>query len=337
MPEIATLPRSLLLWCLFFATCLGLGYPTLNRYDPRKMLPDSASYCKLATDGPGQVEGYFRFRVLEPYLVRPIYHLAEDRVGSWDPLIFGFLVVNAFFVAGIAYMTFAIGGRLFGESPVALVAAMLYLLNFAVANAQLAALVDAGEAFFLMALILAMYLERWWILPLLGILGALTKESFVPFSLVMAAAWWMLSKPRHGAAATWIAVMAAAQFTAITMLQSSILGHLVWPWSFAAGLDSHSSHFMNFLISLIDKDSWFILIWLLPLGLLRVRQFPRAWLGAAATAGATALLLNAYHTKPGAEGGTGRYIFNVAGPLLCLSAARFLCEPRRDQSPHSSV
>ena len=47
----------MLLWGVFFLICLGLGYPTLNRYDPRKALSDSARYAKLVTDGPRQVEG----------------------------------------------------------------------------------------------------------------------------------------------------------------------------------------------------------------------------------------------------------------------------------------
>ena len=84
--------------------CLGLGYPTLNRYDPRKLLPDSASYAKLVTEGPAAVPDYFRFRVLEPYLVRPFYALAQGHVGSWDPLLFGFLVVNSLFVASTAFL-----------------------------------------------------------------------------------------------------------------------------------------------------------------------------------------------------------------------------------------
>jgi hypothetical protein len=80
------------------------------------------------------------------------------------------------------------------------------------------------------------------------------------------------------------------------------------------------------LVSLLDKDSWYILIWLLPLGLVRIRQFPRPWVGASAAAALVALLLNAYHALPGAGGNMGRYLFNVAGPLLSLSAASFLCD-----------
>jgi hypothetical protein len=283
------------------------------------------------TEGPGTVKGYFRFRVLEPYLVRPFYFLAKGRVGSWDPLLFGFLVVNSFFVAGTAHMSSTMGSKLFGDYPTALVGAALYLLNFAVSNAQLAGLVDAGEGFFLMALVVSMFFERWWLLPVLGILGALTKESFVPFSVVMAGTWWILSKrspANRRSTGFWLASMAIIELATITLLQSSILGHLIWPWSFAAGLNSHSSHAMNFMVSLVDKDSWYILIWLLPLGLVRIRQFPRAWVWASATASVVALLLNAYAVPPGTEGGVGRYVFNVAGPLLSLSAARFLCDAK---------
>src|ERR1700693_2652549 len=101
--------KSLLLWGVFFLMCLGLGYPTLNRYDPRKLLPDSASYAKLVTEGPGAVRDPFRFRVLEPYLVRPFYALAQGHVGSWDALLFGFLVVNSLLVASNAFLLFTVG------------------------------------------------------------------------------------------------------------------------------------------------------------------------------------------------------------------------------------
>jgi hypothetical protein len=32
--------RSLLVWVVFFLIGFGLGYPALNRYDPRKAIPD---------------------------------------------------------------------------------------------------------------------------------------------------------------------------------------------------------------------------------------------------------------------------------------------------------
>jgi hypothetical protein len=336
-PQRLGLAKSILLWAVLFTICLGLGYPTLNRYDPRKLVPDSATYAKLVADGPSKVEGHFRFRVLEPYLVRPFYYAAKGRVGSWDPLLFGFLVVNSFFVASTAFLLFRIGSVQLEDSSVGLVGALLYLLNFATPNAQLAGLVDAGQGFFLMAVVVSIFFQRSWVLPVLGGLGALTKESFVPFSLTMAGTWWVLSERfRAGrlSGGFWLACMAIVELATVTILQSSISGHLIWPWSFAMGLNSHSNYAMTFVTSLVDKDSWYILIWVLPLGLLRIRQFPPQWVWASATASLVALVLNAYSTLPESMGGVGRYIFSVAGPLLSLSAAAYLCGtrfwPRKD-------
>jgi hypothetical protein len=327
--------QSLLLWAVIFLICFGLGYPTLNRYDPQKLLPDSASYSRIVTSGPRAVEGYFRFRVLEPYLVRPLYSLAKSHVGSWDPLMFGFLVVNSLFVATTGYLLSTLGYVQFKNYPVALLAVALYLLNFNVANQQLAGLVDAGEAFFLMAVVAGMFFQRWWLLPILGTMGALTKESFVPFSLTMAGVWWLCPE-RHRAGrfntGAWVASMALVEFATVTILQSSISGSLIWPWTFAEAMNSHANHTLKFLTSLVDRNSWYILIWLLPLGLVGIRRFPRAWVWACAAASLVALLLNAYHTLSAEQGGVGRYLFNIAGPLLSLSAAGFLCmaEPPPD-------
>ena len=60
---------------------------------------------------------------------------------------------------------------------------------------------------------------------------------------------------------------------------------------------------------------------------MRIRQFPREWVWAAIAGIVTAVILNAYHsTVGGGGGGIGRYIFNIAGPLLSLSAAAFVSE-----------
>ncbi len=45
--------QRVLLWSLFFLICMGLGYPTLNRYDPQSVpgLYDSVGYASLVTGG----------------------------------------------------------------------------------------------------------------------------------------------------------------------------------------------------------------------------------------------------------------------------------------------
>src|SRR5579864_2130812 len=191
-------PRRLLIelstWALFFLISAGLGYPALNRYDPRKLLPDAAIYAQLATVGPSTVDSHLRFRVLVPFLARGVLKISAGHTGTWDPLIFSFLVVNACFVATTAYLLLRVVTRLLGNGSVALLAATLYLLNFAIANLQLAALVDSAEAGLLMAIIASMFYDRWGFLPLWGFLGTLAKESFVPFSVVMALSWWFASQ-----------------------------------------------------------------------------------------------------------------------------------------------
>src|SRR5260370_21685713 len=87
------LPKFVI-WTTLVLICFGLGYPTLNRYDPRHLLPDAATYGKLAQQGPCDIPSPFRFRVLVPYLAHSIAVLAEGQIGTWDPLLFGFRVVN---------------------------------------------------------------------------------------------------------------------------------------------------------------------------------------------------------------------------------------------------
>src|ERR1700690_83006 len=232
---------KLVLWATFVLICFGLGYPTLNRYDPRQLLPDAATYAKLAQDGPANIASPFRFRILIPFMARSVAALAKGRTGTWDPLLFGFLVVNSLFAATTAFLISVIGESLLGDSSPALFASTLYLLNFAISNAHLAGLVDSGEAVFLMAIVVSMFFRRWPLLPLFGVLGALTKESFVPFSIAMTITWLLISPDiaRRRSNAIWVVTMIAAECATVIALQSAISGHLVWPWSFAAGLDSH--------------------------------------------------------------------------------------------------
>jgi uncharacterized membrane protein len=235
--------------------------------------------------------------------------------------------VNSIFVATTALLIAMIGESLLGSHSTALLASALYLLNFAISNAQLAALVDSGEALFLMAIVASMFYRRWMLLPLFGVLGALTKESFVPFSILMVICWWILSPEMDSRRRSLIfaVTMIVAEFATVIVLQSVISRHLIWPWGFASSLNSHGNYAASFFHSLADRNSWYVLIWLLPLGLIRIREFPRPWVAAAAVASACALVLNAYHsTVGGGGGGVGRYIFDIAGPLLSLSAAVWL-------------
>ena len=312
----------------------ALGYPTLNRYDPRVAVPDAAVYAQMAEQGASHATSHLRFRILVPFLARQVFAVARNHTGSWNPMMFSFLAVNAFFVATSAFLLFRMGLSIFGQASVALLASCLYLLNFSIANLHLAALVDAAEACLLLAIVASMFYRRWVLLPLWAVFGTLAKESFVLFSLAMALAWWLASPAgRNRRAAMLMGIMALSQVATMIIVQASVTGHAVSPWSFAASMNSPTNYLTNLWNSLVDRNSWYILIWLLPLGLAGRAQMPREWKAAATAAVGVAILLNAYHsTVGGGGGGLGRYVFNVAGPLLSLSAAAFLANWYGEQS-----
>ena len=119
--------------------------------------------------------------------------------------------------------------------------------------------------------------------------------------------------------------MAALEFVTLFLLQSRLSGHVVMPWNFVSGMNSPTGYAANLWHSVVDRNSWYILIWLLPLGIAGLRRLPRAWKAASGAGIAVAIILNAYHsTVGGGGGGLGRYVFDIAGPLLSLSAAVFL-------------
>lgn len=322
-----TLLREVCLWGLLFLICAGLGYPTLNRYDPRLAVPDAAIYARVAVNGPSTLNTPLQFRVLVPYVGRAVFVVVRNHTGSWDPLMFSFLAVNAFFVATTAYLLWRIAQRIVPETSVALLAACLYLLNFAIANVHLAALVDSAEACLLMALVSSMLYKRWYMLPLWGMLGAMAKESFLPFSMAMLLGWWIASRERSRRLAIWVAIAAGAEVATFAILHRAVSGHAVAPWTAAASMESPTGYLSNLWNSLVDRNSWYILMWLLPLGLAGMKRMPREWRAAAAIGVLVAIILNAYHsTVGGGGGGLGRYVFNVAGSLLSLAAAGFLAQ-----------
>jgi hypothetical protein len=339
----ATLAQGALLWALFFLICMGLGYPPLNRYDPGKLggtsdvvdyrdmvmgrqsqpaASASGAYARLA-----QAENYYR--VLVPYVAKPFYWLANGHVGTWNAALLALLVANAMFTATTAYLLAAVGLRLGFNLSTALLGATLYLLNFSVANFNLAGLIDSAEGCFVMVIVWSLLTERWYLLPLWGILGALAKETFAPLSVVFVCGWWMAEARRDSlqlSRLVWIGALGVASITAVIVAMSTVAGGLVWPWEFAAYKHVHVAFLRGLWGCLADHAFWYVFIWLLPLGLVRLRRMPTPWVLATAVAFCGALALGAYNN---AGGNTTRALFNVAGPILSLSAAVFLVDPRK--------
>ena len=319
--------RFALLFGLFFVIAFGLGYPTLNRYDPRAVpgLIDVKSYAAIVTGAPVPGHEHLRFRVLVPWVARPFYRVAEGRLHTWDPVMFGLLSSDSLFVAATALLIVVLGTRHLGSYALSLVASLLYLVNFAVPNLRLVGLVDAGEGFFLLAFLWSVaQLQLWW-LPLIAALGALSKESFIPFSIVFTATWWLVvrkSLRSQRESAAWIATSWIVSLAVLVGLHWKIAGLLESPMQFAARLRGNGQYFSQFASSLWDHNFWYVFVWLLPAGIPRLKNFPKSWLIPIAATSITAFVLDAYYS--GAPGTVGRALFSIAGPLLALSAALLL-------------
>jgi uncharacterized membrane protein len=335
--KIAT-SRVALLFSIFFLIACGLGYPVLNRFDPRQTpgLSDVNAYAALVT-GTARLDAgdmlFRRFRVLVPWLAKPFYMLAQGRLGTWDPVMFGLLVADSLFVAGTAVLIFVLGSRKLGSSTVGLVGALLYLVNFAVPNLRLVGLVDAGEGFFLLALLWSLSEFELWLLPVIAVLGALTKESFIPFSIALTSAWWFSTWRDHkdeGSRArnhflpnaAWIVTSWALSFAAMIALQWSITGRLVSPLQFGLALHRGGGYYLP--PSLHDRNLWYIFSWLLPTAIPNLKRLPKSWLIPVGTSCIMVFVLDAYFG--GSPETVGRALFSIAGPVLSLSSASFLLQ-----------
>ena len=337
-----TVKQKVMLWVLFFLICVGLGYPPLNRYDPAQLegTSDVAVYRDIvvgrqparASDGTG-FEARFtqsenRYRVLVPYVAKPFYWLVRRHVRTWDSTLFALLVANAIFTATTACLLVAIGLRLRLDYSTALLGATLYLLNFCVANLNLVGLIDSAEGCFMLVIVWSLLTDCWFLLPLCGVCGALAKETFAPLSVMFVLGWWMSEVRRdrlHLPRLAWAGALGVASVTTVTIVMSLVVGGLVWPWQFAGEMRAGHGFLAGLRGCVLDHTFWYVFIWLLPLGLARLRRLPRPWVLATAVAFCGALVLGAYND---ARGNTSRALFNVAGPILSLSAAIFLAGPK---------
>lgn len=312
-------------WLLFFLISLGLGYASATRYEPRKTagLTDSALYYSLVSGA--EVQGRdIRFRVLVPYVARPFYFLARKIAAPERAVYLALLVANSLFCATTACLLISVALRIAISLPVALLAATLYLLNFAVVNFQLAGMIDAGEACLMMAVTATLFSERWWLLTLCGLLGAIAKETFVPLAAVFALAWWYLDHEKRddilGKLSPVIAMIMVAITTTI-ILRLAIAGNISVSGMLEPATDSPAGYLSRVFGAVISRNFWYVFIWLLPLGLLRIERLPRPWVTASILASLVALVLGAYRDI---GGNVARPIFALVGPLLSLAAAIFL-------------
>lgn len=323
----ATLKKFVILWPLFFLICGGLGYPSLRRFDPRNTagLSDTVKYHAITTGADQSTyPARFRVRVLVPYLARPFYWFALAHFPSWNPVFFGLLVSASIFCATTACLIVSLGDKVFGNPTMGLTGALLYLLNFAVSNLQLAGLIDAGEACFMTAVVWSLLSDKWWLLLFWGLLGAAAKETFVPLSSLFALIWWFVEWRGNKArlqALTWVIALAIVGLVAVTGIYARVSGHFQWPWHLAQLVNAGANPFAALWRIISAQNFWYVFAWLLPLGIWRLRDFPTPWILASV---GTVVLALAFGIFSDAQGNAGRAIFDIAGPLLSLSSAAFL-------------
>jgi hypothetical protein len=318
----------LILGFLFFAICLGLGYPGLNRYDPRQVegLRDTRRYVAMLQGTAGWATQQ-ELRVLVPFIARPIYRATYGRVGSWRPEFLALLIVNSAFVAWAALLLVAIGERVTGSQVVGLTASLLYLLSFNVGNVQLAGLVDSVEAWAMIALTWALLTERWAIVPFIGIVGALGKETSIPLTFVFCAAWCLrLAASKTAPRALYLATAAllVLQIATVTLVRVGLTGDVLLPWQLVTD-PRRMSVGVALGATLFNREMLYAFGWLVPLGVFRLRRLPAEWLIAS---GASLLVALAISIWFGVSGNGSRPAFNAAGPLLAISVAILLSELR---------
>ena len=329
--QISMTTRLILIWVLFVVMSFFLGYPTLNRYKPEltAALPDTHYYVNLVKLGITDVlDSHWRYRALIPYIARPIYFIAQGRVGTWDPAFFALLVTNSIFIASSALGLVTIFFKITKNWIFGIFGAFLFLLQFNVANLYLSGLIDSGEIFFMIALIIALMDRRWWILPFLGIFGSLARETFIPFSGAFAAGWYMSQIRENGIkispvlAIATMGVLGLIMFVAIRYLFDA---QTISPWQFTKSISTVSPSFFSQLIgAFFNKGFAYSFIWLLPLGLLGIKQVPKNWLFASLTATIFAVVLTVLASSEHNMDNIGRPLFSTIGPLLLFGSTAFL-------------
>ncbi|MEP6906328.1 MAG: hypothetical protein ABI875_09585, partial [Gemmatimonadales bacterium] len=308
---------KLILSAVFFSICFGLGYAPLNRYDPASVLglSDARSYVAMV-DGRPDASPKHSVRVLVPLLARTIARVAAGRTGSWNPALFALLVVNSAFVAWAAVLLLAIGELITGDRRVGLIASLIYLLTFNVINFQLAGLVDSVEAWALIAVTWALLARRWLLVPLIGIVGALGKETSVPLVLVFCIAWvgtLAVTRSKERPPYWTIVALLLAQIVAVESVHISITGLIAAPWKLASSDIRLSYAGQNFPAMAMVRELFYSFVWLLPLGIPRLKDLPREWI--ISSAAALLVVLGLTLGVSVGENAT-RPAFNVLGPIL---------------------
>jgi hypothetical protein len=341
MELISMLNKSknyIIIWTLFFLIAIGLGYSTISRYSPADTinLDDSAVYSNLVVYGLDAMNADHRSsRILVPLIARPIFLFSEGLLGSWEPIQFSLLVVASFFCALTAILIIRICEVLYDDKIVGLIASFIFYANFAVPNLYLAGLVDSAECFFVLLLAYALLTKRWKYIPIIGFLGVLSKETFLPISVCFAGIWWLYDtiseKSINYVNLLIILVLCLVSSIAVVFLKSFALGEITMPWQYADSMESNFKFGFDRILAEIRRFSY-VFIWLLPLAIFKYRKIPMAFLTSTVI---TLFLIFSMGVWAGVSGAAmARYMFSLSGPMLSIAAAFCLVELLNNTDEH---
>jgi len=315
----------LVIWSVFFLIAIGLGYQSVTRYDPAQssFIDDSKIYSEIVLNGSqGITSDHRSTRLLVPFLARAVYSLIEGNIGLWNPVQFSLLAVASFFCASIVLMMISICKLLFEDERVGIIAGLIFYANFSISNLYLSGLVDSAEAFFLLCVIYALLHKKLILLPIIAILGTLSKETFLPVGSLIITIWWLyemcIDKKINYRNLLHIVSFILISSVIVIALKSYSLDKLTLLLEFSEGMKKESFSSFDRILVAIRRFSY-AYIWLLPLSLFRIKLLPKPWLLSAIISSIMILLMGWWIGASGAA--ISRYMFNMVGPLLSISIA----------------
>ena len=89
------------MFLLFFVLAFGLGYSTLNRFNPMEApgLADVTIYGEIVLNGSNEPShGIVPKRLLVPYVAR-FFYTYFPRLSNWNPVALAMLLTNSIFVS----------------------------------------------------------------------------------------------------------------------------------------------------------------------------------------------------------------------------------------------
>lgn len=319
------LRNDLILFITFFFITAGLGYAVLNRYDPEQLeaLSDVFYYKDIVKNGVSSISSDLRSnRIFLPMLAHALYVILPDQMGSWSVTAFSMLFTNSLFCSLSALLTFKLALLITKRSSLALIASLLYLLNFSVTNVYLVGLIDSGYSFSLTFMLYLIMTGRFSLLPLFGVIGCLIKETFFPISISFLFGWivadFYKTKKLNKQLLINSILLILLSVATLLVLQLWSNGFIRTPWNYIPGKMIHPQfHGIDLLKTIIRF--MYIFSWLLPLSLWSLYCLPFRLSSGLVFSSVVSLLLLWW---VGASGtGIARNIFSLAGPSLCVCAA----------------